>query len=76
MDQFALVESAIQEAGLRALERWSDEAEGKGLEGWLLRVAHNAVVDTLRRDRKKWSFLRKASGSLSRRSQSSTMSSA
>jgi RNA polymerase sigma factor (sigma-70 family) len=51
MDQFALVESALQEAGLRALERWNDEDEAK-LEGWLLRVAHNAVVDALRRERR------------------------
>jgi len=44
------VENAVQEAGLRALERW--KGESAELEGWLLRVAHNAVVDQLRRDRK------------------------
>jgi RNA polymerase sigma-70 factor (ECF subfamily) len=47
----------VQEAGLRALERWSD-AEGappddRGLERWLVRVAHNALVDELRQDRRR-----------------------
>jgi RNA polymerase sigma-70 factor, ECF subfamily len=65
--QLALIESAVQEAGLRALERWtqhdsggaatasapaSAEPSSSALEGWLLRVAHNAVVDALRRDRR------------------------
>jgi RNA polymerase sigma-70 factor (ECF subfamily) len=64
MDAFALIEAAVQDAGLRALERWHDDPSvdaagpnglrpsGAGLEGWLLRVAHNAVVDALRRERK------------------------
>lgn len=52
MEQFALVEDAIQEAGLRALERWNGDAQSKQLEGWLLRVAHNAVIDALRRDKR------------------------
>jgi RNA polymerase sigma-70 factor (ECF subfamily) len=50
IDHLALAESAVGEAALRALERWDGDAAG--LEGWLLRVAHNAVVDELRRDRK------------------------
>ena len=49
-EQLAAIEAAVQEAGLRALERW--QGEGGELEGWLLRVAHNALVDELRRDRK------------------------
>jgi len=52
VDQLALVESAVQEAGLRALERWNDDSGDATLEGWLLRVAHNGVVDALRRERK------------------------
>jgi RNA polymerase sigma-70 factor (ECF subfamily) len=52
VDQLALIESALQEAGLRAIERWNDEGGDATLEGWLLRVAHNGVVDTLRRERK------------------------
>jgi len=42
----------MQEAGLRALEKWTGDAMGTELEGWLLRVAHNAVVDSLRREKK------------------------
>jgi RNA polymerase sigma-70 factor (ECF subfamily) len=52
MDQLALIEGAVQEAGLRALERWNDDAESASLEGWLLRVAHNTAVDAIRHDRK------------------------
>ncbi len=51
-DRFDLVEDAVQEAGARSLERWKGEAESRQLEGWLVRVAHNIVIDTLRRDRK------------------------
>jgi RNA polymerase sigma-70 factor (ECF subfamily) len=51
IDHLALAESAVGEAALRALERWRGE-EQADLEGWLLRVAHNAVVDELRRDRR------------------------
>jgi RNA polymerase sigma-70 factor (ECF subfamily) len=51
MDHLALIEGAVQDAGLRALERWND-VENATLEGWLLRVAHNAVVDALRRERR------------------------
>jgi RNA polymerase sigma-70 factor (ECF subfamily) len=47
-DQLARVENAVQEAGLRALERWRG-AGAAGLEGWLVRVAHNALVDELRK---------------------------
>jgi RNA polymerase sigma-70 factor (ECF subfamily) len=42
----------VQEAGLRALERWNATEEVDKLEGWLLRVAHNAVVDELRGERR------------------------
>jgi RNA polymerase sigma-70 factor (ECF subfamily) len=53
VDEFARIESAVQEAGLRALERWSADAEQTAeLEGWLLRVAHNAIVDGLRHDQR------------------------
>jgi RNA polymerase sigma-70 factor (ECF subfamily) len=47
-DQLALVENAVQEAGLRALERWRGP-EGATLDGWLVRVAHNTLVDELRK---------------------------
>jgi len=44
-----LIENAIQEAYLRALERWPDDGTPDQAEGWLARVAHNALVDVLRR---------------------------
>ena len=52
VDQLARIETAVQEAGLRALERWSDADGSDKLEGWLLRVAHNALVDDLRGERR------------------------
>jgi RNA polymerase sigma-70 factor (ECF subfamily) len=52
IDAFPLIETAIQEAGLRALERWTGEPRDQQLEGWLLRVAHNAAIDALRRERR------------------------
>lgn len=51
MDHLALVETALQDAGVRALERWEDGEDAK-LEGWLLRVAHNGIIDALRRERR------------------------
>lgn len=45
----ARVEAALQEAGLRALERWQGDP-GAALEGWLVRVAHNQLIDELRRE--------------------------
>ncbi len=51
-DNFELIEDAVQGAGLRALEKWNAEVQGARLEGWLLRVAHNLVIDTMRRDRR------------------------
>lgn len=46
--QLAHIQSAVQEAGLRALERWPG-GDGRELEAWLVRVAHNALVDELRK---------------------------
>jgi RNA polymerase sigma-70 factor (ECF subfamily) len=52
MAQLARIEGAVQEAGLRALERWHAPEGNDKLEGWLLRVAHNALVDELRSERR------------------------
>jgi RNA polymerase sigma-70 factor (ECF subfamily) len=61
MLHLGLVENAVQQAGLRALERFppsrigpraSEEDRASELEGWLLRVAHNLVVDALRQDKR------------------------
>ncbi|HEY2513007.1 MAG TPA: DUF6596 domain-containing protein [Polyangiaceae bacterium] len=49
VDQLGLIEAAVQDAGVRAVEQ--DESLEK-LEGWLVRVAHNLVVDALRRERR------------------------
>jgi predicted RNA polymerase sigma factor len=55
-DHLARVESAVQEAGLRALERWQGPEGGSVLEGWLVRVAHNVLVDDLRKDARHTPF--------------------
>jgi RNA polymerase sigma-70 factor (ECF subfamily) len=52
VDQLGLIETAVQEAGLRAVERQSEEAPDE-LEAWLVRVAHNAVIDQLRQGRRQ-----------------------
>src|SRR5262249_5877986 len=50
-EHLPLIENAVQDAYLRALERWSREGIPSESEGWLVRVAHNAAVDALRRER-------------------------
>jgi RNA polymerase sigma-70 factor (ECF subfamily) len=47
-----IVENAVQEATLRALERWPGEGVPASTTGWLLRVAHNIAVDAIRRDQR------------------------
>lgn len=62
VDELARIETAVQEAGLRALERWDDADGGDKLEGWLLRVAHNALIDELRGDRRSTPLSEKHEG--------------
>jgi RNA polymerase sigma-70 factor (ECF subfamily) len=50
VERFALVEQAVQDAYVRALERWPLAGMPDDPERWLVRVAHNATVDTLRRE--------------------------
>jgi RNA polymerase sigma-70 factor (ECF subfamily) len=45
-----IVENAVQDAYLRALERWPREGPPNEPERWLVRVAHNVMVDALRRE--------------------------
>jgi RNA polymerase sigma factor (sigma-70 family) len=55
MDQLSLIENAVQEAGVAAVEKWTsslEHAEPAMLERWLVRVAHNAMIDALRRERR------------------------
>lgn len=51
VEHFALVENAVQDAYVRALHRWPTHGSPDDAEAWLVRVAHNVVVDALRRER-------------------------
>lgn len=50
MQRFALIENAVQDAYVRALERWPLDGAPDDPERWLVRVAHNAMIDVLRGD--------------------------
>jgi RNA polymerase sigma-70 factor (ECF subfamily) len=46
-----LAEEAVQQAMLRALEMWPHQGLPENAAAWLYRVAHNAAIDGVRRDR-------------------------
>lgn len=46
-----VAEEAVQEAMLRALSTWPDQGVPENAPAWLFRVAHNAAIDAVRRDR-------------------------
>jgi RNA polymerase sigma-70 factor (ECF subfamily) len=46
-----LAEEAVQEAMLRALQTWPDQGVPENAAAWLFRVAHNAAIDAVRRER-------------------------
>lgn len=46
-----LAEEAVQEAMLRALQTWPDKGPPENPAAWLFRVAQNAALDAIRRDR-------------------------
>src|SRR5262249_24875753 len=48
--RFMLIENAVQDAYVRALERWPNAGSPVDPERWLIQVAHNALVDALRRE--------------------------
>src|SRR6266540_73813 len=50
VQRLALIENAVQDAYVRALERWPYEGTPAEPERWLVRVAHNAMIDALRRE--------------------------
>jgi RNA polymerase sigma-70 factor (ECF subfamily) len=50
VQRLAFIENAVQDAYVRALERWPSEGTPTEPERWLVRVAHNAVIDALRRE--------------------------
>jgi RNA polymerase sigma-70 factor (ECF subfamily) len=47
----ALAEESVQEAMLRALQTWPYQGVPDNSAGWLFRVAHNAAIDALRREK-------------------------
>jgi RNA polymerase sigma-70 factor (ECF subfamily) len=52
VEHFSLIENAVQDAYVCALERWTQDGLPDEPERWLVRVAHNALVDALRRERR------------------------
>jgi RNA polymerase sigma-70 factor, ECF subfamily len=46
-----LAEEAVQEAMLRAMQTWPDQGVPENAPAWLFRVAHNAAIDAVRRNR-------------------------
>jgi RNA polymerase sigma-70 factor (ECF subfamily) len=48
-DEIDAIETAVQDALVRALERWPVDGVPARPEGWVVRVAHNLAVDALRR---------------------------
>ena len=46
-----LAEEAVQEAMLRALQSWPYSGVPENAPAWLFRVAHNAAIDAVRRNR-------------------------
>jgi RNA polymerase sigma-70 factor (ECF subfamily) len=48
LDRLDLVEDAVQEALARALERWDSDGIPKDVTAWIMRVAHNRVIDMSR----------------------------
>jgi RNA polymerase sigma-70 factor (ECF subfamily) len=50
VERFALVENAVQDAFVAALEQWPRVGEPDDPERWLVRVAYNAMISALRRE--------------------------
>jgi RNA polymerase sigma-70 factor, ECF subfamily len=46
-----LAEEAVQDAMLRALQLWTERGAPENPAAWLFRVAHNAAIDAIRRNR-------------------------
>ncbi|UJH68906.1 RNA polymerase sigma factor [Allomuricauda sp. SCSIO 65647] len=46
------IEDAVQEALIKAMQVWGYKEPPKNPAAWLLRVAHNQLIDRLRRDKK------------------------
>ncbi|HYV67424.1 MAG TPA: DUF6596 domain-containing protein [Myxococcales bacterium] len=50
VQRFELIENAVQDAYVRALERWPRDGMPDQPEQWLVRVAHNALLGVFRRE--------------------------
>ncbi|HEX4275129.1 MAG TPA: sigma-70 family RNA polymerase sigma factor [Bryobacteraceae bacterium] len=46
-----IAEEAVQEAMLRAMQTWPQQGAPENAPAWLFRVAHNAAIDAVRRER-------------------------
>ena len=46
------IEDAVQDSLVKAMQVWAYETPPKNTTSWLLRVANNNLIDTLRRDKK------------------------
>jgi RNA polymerase sigma-70 factor (ECF subfamily) len=62
----SLAEEAVQDSMLRALSTWPYHGIPENPEGWLFRVAHNAAIDSIRRQRTADSKLAELTIELSR----------
>jgi RNA polymerase sigma-70 factor (ECF subfamily) len=51
-EQIDLVANVVQEAMVRALERWPADGVPDNAPGWLFRTAHHLAIDTLRREQR------------------------
>jgi RNA polymerase sigma-70 factor (ECF subfamily) len=60
--RLASIENAVQEACVRALERWRDERVPDDGDAWLLRVAHNHLLDELRREVRETALAQEETG--------------
>jgi RNA polymerase sigma-70 factor, ECF subfamily len=52
VNELPRIENAVQDAGVRALEQWQDGTIPSDPESWLIRVAHNLLLNALRHDRR------------------------
>ena len=51
LDRLELAQDAVQESLLRALQVWPLKGIPENPEGWIMQVAKNVALDTIRRDR-------------------------
>ena len=57
VNELPRIENAVQDAGVRALEQWQNGTIPRDPESWLVRVAHNLLLNALRHDRRNVAML-------------------